>query len=211
LSYRYNNARRYAFSISPEDGRTIEVGTQRFDEALGSDFEFTKYTADWYEFMSLPWKHHVMLLHGFGGTSTGAAPPQGAYQLGGDNPGDITLSLDDRTITLRGYPANVLRGQRAVLGSLEYRFPVTNLEKGYDTTPFFYRRFHGALFFEAGNAWDGSYRGSDLRRAVGAEARLDMTFAFYLPLTIRFVIAKGLDEGGETQAYIGLWVPMEVL
>jgi hypothetical protein len=208
LSYRYNNARRYAFSISPEDGRTIEVGTQRFDEALGSDFEFTKYTADWYEFLNLPWKHHVLLLHGFGGTSTGTAPPQGAYQLGGDNPGDIMLSLEDRTITLRGYPANVLRGQRAVLGSLEYRFPVTNLEKGYDTTPFFYRRFHGALFFEAGNAWDGPYQSSDLRRAVGAEGRLDMTFAFFLPVTIRFVIARGLDEGGEGQAYIGLWMPL---
>jgi hypothetical protein len=35
-----------------------------------------------------------------------------------------------------------------------------------------------------------------------------MTFAFYLPLTIRFVIAKGLDQGGESQAYIGLWMPM---
>lgn len=208
FGYDYNSSRRYALSISPEEGRTIKVGAERFDRSLGSDHEFTKYSADWYEYLGLPAKHHVLLLHAFGGTSTGSPPTQGAYQLGGDTPGDITLSLSDRTVSLRGYPMNSLRGGKAAFGGLEYRFPVTNLEVGYGTTPFFYRRLHGALFFEAGSAWDGVYRSSALRRAVGAEARLDMTFAYHLPLTIRFVIAKGLDEGGEFQGYLGLWVPM---
>jgi len=208
VSYLYNSARQYTFSISPEQGRTFRIGAERFDRSLGSDFEFTKYTADWHEYLSLPIKHHVLLVRAFAGTSTGQAPAQGAYQLGGDNPGDITLALDDRTVTLRGYPANVLRGQKAALGSLEYRFPVTNLERGWDTKPFYYRRLHGALFFEAGNSWDGTYHEQDLRRSVGAEARLDMTLAYYLPITIRFVFAKGLDQDGESQAYFGLWVPL---
>jgi outer membrane protein assembly factor BamA len=208
VSYLYNSARRYAFSISPEQGRTFELGAQRFDRSLGSDFEFTKYTADWHEYLNLPMKHHVLLARAFAGTSTGQAPTQGAYQLGGDNPGDITLAIDDQTITLRGYPANVLRGQKAALGSLEYRFPIALLERGWDTKPFYYRKLHGAVFFEAGNAWDGTYHENDLRRSVGAEARLDMTFGYYLPLTIRFVFAKGLDQDGESQLYFGLWVPM---
>ena len=210
LVYLFNSSRQYAYSISPEQGRTLELGAERFDRALGSDFEYTKYSADWHEYLSLPWKHHVLLARVFAGTSTGQAPPQGAYQLGGDNPGDITLSLVDRTVTLRGYPTNVLRGQKAALGSMEYRFPVTNLERGWDTKPFFYRRLHGAVFFEAGNAWDGTYHESELRRSVGAEARLDMTLAYYLPITIRFVFAKGLDKDGESQAYLGLWVPLEL-
>ena len=209
LGYLYNSSRRYAFSISPEDGRTVAAGVERFGDALGSEFSFTKYSADWYEFLNLPWRHQVLLLHAFGGTSTGSPPPQGAFHLGGDNPGDITLSLDDQTVSLRGYPANVLRGQKALFGSLEYRFPVVNVEEGSGTTPFFYRRLHGAVFFEAGSAWSGGYSGSsDLRRSVGAEARLDMTFAYYVPITIRFVVAKGLDQSGESQAYLGLWVPM---
>jgi Tol biopolymer transport system component len=208
LSYLYNSARRYAFSISPEQGRTFEVGAERFDRSLGSDFEFTKYTADWHEYLNVPMKHHVLLARAFAGTSTGQAPPQGAYQLGGDNPGDITLTLNDQTVTLRGYPANVLRGQKAALGSLEYRFPITNLERGWDTKPFYYRRLHGALFFEAGNAWDDTYHEQDLRRSVGAEVRLDMTLGYYLPLTIRFVFAKGLDQDGKSQVNFGLWVPL---
>jgi len=208
--YAYNSSRHYVYSISPEQGRTLQLGAQRFDESLGSDFEFTKYTADWHEYVNLPKKHHVLLLRAFAGTSTGQAPTQGAYQLGGDNPGDITLSLNDQSVTLRGYPANVLRGQKAALGSLEYRFPITNLEKGWDTKPFYYRRLHGALFIEAGNAWDGTYHEQDLRRSVGGEFRLDMDFAYYLPLTIRFVYAKGLEHDGESQAYLGLWVPLEL-
>jgi Tol biopolymer transport system component len=208
LSYLFNSSRQYAYSISPEQGRTLEFGAERFDKSLGSDFEYTKYSADWHEYLNLPWKHHVLLARAFAGTSTGTAPPQGAYQLGGDNPGDITLNLIDQTVTLRGYPSNVLRGQKAALGSLEYRFPITNLEQGWDTKPFYYRRFHGALFFEAGNAWDGTYHESELKRSVGAEARLDMTLAYYLPITIRFVVAKGLDKDGETQAYLGLWMPL---
>jgi len=210
LSYLYNSSRRYAFSISPEQGRTFEVGAERFDRSLGSDFEFTKYSADWHEYLNLPWKHHVLLVRAFGGTSTGQAPAQGAYQLGGDNPGDIMLSLDDQTVTLRGYPTNVLRGQKAALGSLEYRFPISLLEQGWDTKPFYYRKLHGAVFFEAGNAWDGTFHENDVRRSIGAEARLDMTLGYYLPLTIRFVFAKGLDQEGEAQAYVGLWVPLEL-
>jgi Tol biopolymer transport system component len=208
LSYQYNSARRYALSISPEQGRTIAVGTERFAKSLGSDYQYTKYSADWHEYLKLPWKHQVLLLRAFAGTSTGQATPQGAYQLGGDNPGDITLTVDDQNVTLRGYPANVLHGQKAALGSLEYRFPISLLEQGYDTKPFYYRKLHGAVFFEAGDAWNGTFHESDVRRSVGVEARLDMTLGYYLPLTLRFVIAKGLDEEGKLQIYLGLWVPV---
>jgi hypothetical protein len=208
MSYGYNSSRRYPFSISPEQGRSVELGVERFTESLGSDFEYTKYTADWYEFLGLPWKHHVLLVRAFAGTSTGNAPPQGAYQLGGDNPGDITLTLVDRTVMLRGYPVNVLHGQKTALGSLEYRFPIAENERGSDTLPFYARRYHGALFVEAGSAWDGSLNHDGLRRSAGAEFRFDMTLAYYLPITLRLVLAHGFDLGGETQLYFGIWVPL---
>jgi hypothetical protein len=67
---------------------------------------------------------------------------------------------------------------------------------------------HGAVFAEAGNAWDGTLHGSDLKRSVGAEARLDFYLAYYLPVTLRMGIAHGLDEEGETLTYLGLWVPV---
>ncbi len=210
VSWLWNSSRRYAYSISPEDGRMLQLGYERFDRSLGSDFEYNKYSADWHEYVNLPMKHQVLLARVFAGTSTGQAPAQGAYQLGGDTLGDIAMTLDDQLVYLRGYPPNVLRGRNAALGSLEYRFPITELDRGYDTRPFYYRRLHGAVFFEAGNAWDDAFHHEDLRRSVGAEARLDMTLAYYLPITLRLVAARGLDQDGETQLYFGIWVPLEL-
>lgn len=209
VSYLFNNSRRYNFSISPEQGRTVEIGCERLDKSIGSDLELNKYTADWHEFINFPWPHHVLQVRAFAGTSTGQKFPQGAFQLGGDMPGDITLSIDDRQVYLRGYPVNQFRGQNAALGSLEYRFPIKNIERGDGTSPFFFRRLHGALFAEAGNAWSaGSFHGEDAKRAVGAEARLDMDIAYgLLPVTLRIVIAKGLDDFGEFQGYISFWMP----
>ena len=125
-------------------------------------------------------------------------------------PGDITLSIDDRQVYLRGYPLNQFRGQNAALASLEYRFPIVNVERRRRATPLFFRRLHGAVFAEAGNAWDeGAFHGEDAKRSVGAEARFDMDLAYgLLPVTLRFVIAKGLDDFGEFQSYISFWMPL---
>jgi len=205
ISYLFNNARQYNFSISPEGGRTINLGYEKFDKALGGDFTITKYTADWHEYLDLPWKHHVLQARAFGGTSTGDVVPQGAFQLGGDNPGDTIIPVDAESVYLRGYPVNEYHGSKAALASLEYRFPVVDVETGLSNAPVFFRRLHGAVFAEAGNAWDNGFHGSEFKRAVGAEARFDTTFAYYLPITFRLVLAKALDDKKESLFYLSLW------
>jgi len=207
VSYLFNNARQYGFSISPEGGRTINIGAEKFDKGLGGDFTITKYTADWHEYIDLPGKHHVLLARAFGGVSSGDVIPQGAFQLGGDNPGDTTIFVDDENVFLRGYPINEYRGRKAALASLEYRFPVVDVETGLSNAPVFFRRLHGAVFAEAGNAWDNGLRGSEFKRSVGAEARFDTTLAYYVPITFRLVIAKALDDKKDSLFYISLWAP----
>jgi WD40-like Beta Propeller Repeat/Omp85 superfamily domain len=206
-TYEFNNAKQYDFSISPENGRTIAVGYEKFDESLGSDFTYSKYTADWHEYINLPWPHQVLLVRGFAGTSSGGAIPQGAFSLGGDNPGDITIPIDQESVYLRGYPANEFRGRKAALASLEYRFPIKNLESGIGNDPVFFRRVHGAFFYESGKTWDNSFNIRDFNNSVGAEGRLDMYLAYYLPITLRVGIARGLNKEGETMIIFGLWAP----
>jgi Tol biopolymer transport system component len=205
--YIFNNAMHYGNAISPEDGRTVEIGAERLDKALGGDFAVTKYTADWREYADLPWKHHVLLARGFAGTSSGDVLPQRAFQLGGDNPGDITIPVDDEFVYLRGYPVNEFRGRNAALASLEYRFPVTSIDSGADNGPLYMRKLHGAVFAEAGNAWDDRLRLRDFKRAVGVEGRLDVYLAYSLPVTFRYVVAKGLDEKRELYVYLWFWAP----
>ena len=204
-SYLFNNAMTYGYSISPEDGRNIELGYEQLDRKLGSDFNLKKYSADWHEYIDLPFDHHVLLLRGYAGRSTGDVIVQRAFQLGGDNPGDMTINITENNVYLRGYPVNRYRGQKAGLASAEYRFPFQNIEMGAGTTPFFFKRLHGAIFAEAGNAWDDVFQRKDLKRSVGAEARLDMTLAYFLPATVRLGIFKALDDRRDKMMVASIW------
>ena len=208
LDYQFNNAKKYGYSISPEDGRKIELGYEQLDSRLGSDFNLKKYSADWHEYIDFPYDHHVLLLRGYAGKSSGDVVAQRAFQLGGDNPGDLTISIDDHNVYLRGYPANRYRGQKIGLASMEYRFPVQNIEMGIGNSPFFFKRIHGAVFAEAGNAWDDVFVRKDLKRSVGAEARLDMTLAYFLPITARAGFFKALDDKRDKMMVISIWVAL---
>ncbi|HEU0188406.1 MAG TPA: hypothetical protein VFQ97_00245, partial [Gallionella sp.] len=204
-NYYFNNAKKYGFSISPENGRSIELGYEQLSKNIGSDFNLKKYSFDWHEYVDFPFDHHVLLLRAYAGKSTGEVIPQRAFQLGGDNPGDLTVNVIEQNIYLRGYPVNQYRGQKAGLMSAEYRFPVKNLEKGFSNTPFFFKRAHGAFFVEAGNAWDAAYSSKDLKRSVGLEARLDMSLAYTLPVTVRLGIAKALDDKRDAMVIANAW------
>lgn len=205
IGYLFNSAKKYGYSVSPEDGRSIELGYERLGRKIGSDFNLEKYSFDWHEYVDLPFDHQVLLLRAYAGKSTGDVIPQRAFQLGGDNPGDLTVNVLEQNVYLRGYPVNQYRGQKVGLMSAEYRFPVKNLEKGYGNTPFFFKRLHGAVFAEAGNAWDAAYSGNDLKRAVGLEARLDMSLAYVLPVTVRLGVAKALDDRRDAMVIANAW------
>jgi outer membrane protein assembly factor BamA len=160
----------------------------------------------------------VLMARAFVGTSTGDRLPQGVFQMGGDligavapeDPGDATLGLDDLSLVLRGYPENAFRGSKAGLVTLEYRFPITNLEKGFSSKPLFLRRFHGAVFAEAGNVWDNTFHQRDVKSSAGAEARLDIDIGYGIPATLRAGIAQGFNKRGETRPYFGLWLPLNL-
>lgn len=208
LGWAYSSARRQTFSISPEGGRTLRLALEHAQEGFGSGRTFTRASADWSEYLPLPARRHVLLARLFGGTSGGETPAQGAYALGGEPVGDVALSVDDEALPLRGYPLNALRGDNAVLLGLEYRFPLREIGRGGDTAPFFLRRLHGALFVDAGEAWDGGgFSAGGLRTGVGAELRLDLTFSYFLPLTLHLGVAWGLDEEGGIYPTLGLTAP----
>ncbi|MBI3479361.1 MAG: PD40 domain-containing protein [Nitrosomonadales bacterium] len=207
-SYLFNNAKTYGYSISPEDGRNVEFGYEQMDHRFGSDFDLKKYSVDWHEYVDLPYQHHVLLLRGYAGKSTGEVIAQRAFQLGGDMPGEMTISIDDNNVYLRGYPLNQYRGQNVGLASMEYRFPLQNIELGDGNRPFFFKRLHGAVFAEAGNAWDGAFDRKDVKRSVGAEARMDMTLSYFLPVTLRMGFFKALGDQRDKMISISIWATL---
>jgi outer membrane protein assembly factor BamA len=212
LAWAFSSARRQEFSISPEGGRTLQLALELALEGLGSERSFTRASADWVEYLRLPWRRHVLQARLFTGSSGGDVPLQGAFALGGESPGDVSLSFDDASLPLRGYPLNAFRGEKALLLGAEYRFPLDEYGRGGDTAPFFWRRLHGALFVDAGEAWDGGgFSAGELRTGIGAELRLDLTFSYSLPLTLRLGVAWGLDEEGGVYPTLGISAPPAIL
>ena len=208
LAYAFANSVRPAKAISPEAGRALTLATEFSAAVLGSDFSRRKYTLDWHEYTMLPWGvHQVLATRLFGGLAQGDLLAQRAFQVGGDSLGDLLQGLDDENLSLRGYPLRALRGQRVILAGTEYRFPLLNIEEGVGNGPVYFRRVHGAVFAEGADAYDrGGVTVNDLRTAAGAEMRCDLDLGYRLPVTLRLVVAKGFDRGGEDQAYLTLWL-----
>jgi len=154
----------------------------------------------------------VLLARVFAGAARGKSFPeaQKAFQLGGDNPGDVGLFVESQNVYLRGYPINAFRGRKAGLASLEYRFPISDREHGWDSRPLFVKKVHGAIFAEAGNAWDLAFHGPELKRSVGCELKMDLVVAYVVPITWKAGIAQGLDEEGKSTFVFGLWMPLEL-
>lgn len=202
FAWRWGTAKEYRFSISPEEGRRVVAGYERFDRSLGSDFDQNRFLASWREYLSLFWRHHLLAARLTGAVARGDRLIQGAYEVGGASLSEEILDPEQIDFFLRGYPIRSLRGEKAALGSLEYRFPIRNIERALRTLPFFFERMHGTLFFDIGHAWEGGADLSQFRRGIGAEVKMDMLFAYLFPVRLRAGFARGLDEGGESQLYL---------
>lgn len=204
LVCRWNTAHEYGFSISPEDGRRLLASYERFDHRVGSDFDQNRYIASWHEYFGLFFPHHVLAARLTGGLATGDQLIQRAFQVGGPSVSEVFFDPEQTDFFLRGYPARGLRAQKAALGTMEYRFPLQNVEHGVSTWPFFLQRTHADLFFDIGNAWDNHTALSEFRRGIGVEVEMDTILGHLLPIRVRMGFAKGLDDGGERQTYFAV-------
>ena len=82
--------------------------------------------------------------------------------------------------------------------------PLSESYHGFDTVPAFVQRWHGAVFADAvavdGAFYDFDFNGyraatlDSVYAAVGAEARLDMTILYHVPLQLIFGVHYGFDK-----------------
>ncbi|MGA9115476.1 MAG: BamA/TamA family outer membrane protein [Bacteroidota bacterium] len=90
---------------------------------------------------------------------------------------------------LRGWPRWSLRGEKLWLASQELRFPLLDeLGLGFPFGRIGFRRIRGALFFDAGNAWDLSYGGT--LGSVGGGIRLNLAGI----LVLRYDTGKRIED-----------------
>lgn len=205
LLYQYSDDYQPRFAASPEYGSAFGLAYEKADTWFGGTAAFDRLSGDYRHYVSLPWKHHVIALRAAAGLNSGRQ--DGNFYLGGTSSSNLLTIIDERyiggvsTSALRGYPLGSLTGNRMALGSLEYRFPIAEVQHGPGTLPLFINRVSGAAFADAG--WVGTNQLSgDMHLGLGLEARVILDL-INVPTELRLGVARGTHPtDGVTQGYL---------
>ncbi len=207
MGWSFSNVRWYTHSISAEKGFSTTLSLRCSHPSLGSGSSLVE-ARFWFRTYFSIWRsrHHVLALGLQAGVVMGDPRRKWVYALGGLPIDDIFLDAyygyRYGGLYLRGYPQNAFMGSIFGLGSIEYRFPIWDIETGVLTLPFYLRRLHAALFVDTGGTAIDSPGFEMLKVGVGAELRLDILMAYYLPATLRLGYARGLSSGGGNNFFL---------
>ncbi|HER24680.1 MAG TPA: hypothetical protein ENO17_06500, partial [Candidatus Atribacteria bacterium] len=222
LGYSYSDAEKYGFSISPELGNSFSLSYEHADKALGGDYTFDKLLFDGRKYISLSSLHQVLALRLVAGVSSASILESDLsdekFKLGGNYSADNLGTTEVNTFSLRGYPPATLEGNNLLLASIEYRFPLVNIEHGITLGPLylFLERLSGALFVDIGSAWESpqvkktikenefNTIWQDFKSSIGAELKADFNFQYDFPFTLRLGAAKTLNDQKGYDIYLTL-------
>ena len=137
---------------------------------LGGDFSFQKYTIEDNRYIKVG-RSQVLALRGQYGIGTGNISEFNQYRVGGQN-------------SLRGYRDDQFRGNRMILATVEYRFPIVN-------------KVQGAIFTDWGGAWDNGIVPEGTNGSVGAGLSLNTPLG---PLRLDYGYGR---QGGRMHFTVG--------
>jgi outer membrane protein assembly factor BamA len=172
---------------------------------LGSDSNFHKILFDARKYFPLPANNQVIALRLIAGSSTEDLNQKEKFYLGGNSNNTKYNTVNDSSFPLRGFPSAHFSGNNLLASSLEYRFPIKEVEKkiGFDWASIFLERISGALFFDVGKAWEGKITllPSQINAAIGAELCFKFNQAQDNPSIITIGIGKALSEPSQFRFY----------
>jgi hypothetical protein len=112
--------------------------------------------------------------------------------------------LNQREFPLRGYRSGeaVLSGHRASLATLEWRIPISDVDRHFMVPPVGVNRISMSVFTEAGAAWDNAPR--HWYKSGGMELLYEARAGYLLGAQLRIGVAKGFEAPGGTEGYVRL-------
>ncbi len=180
-----DDSRSYGYSISREDGWNGTFTSEFTREALGADDNGQATTLDLRGYLPVFPRHAVVAARIAGAASWGDLVVRRQFSASGSGPQLLGFDFGSDAIgLLRGLSEDAIVGTRAAVVNVDYRFPLLQIERGIGTWPAFARVLHGAVFVDAGHAWDSVFERSDVTVSLGAELSLDGVVGYVLPLTV---------------------------
>lgn len=130
------------------------------------------------------------------------------FQLGGAMEYDLTQApmLNQRNLPLRGYIGSeaALRGQNVRNVGVEWRTPLSDIDRHSMSPPVGINRLSASVFMDAGSVWDNGNVRSIYYRGAGIELLGEIKVYYRIPIPLRLGVARGLDNRGGTRAYLQL-------
>jgi hypothetical protein len=203
LSYAFSNASGTSNAISLERGMRLVVAGDFADPAWGSEYTLTAFSGEFAGYVPMPWlRHHVLALGLSGGIAMGTyVARNGFYYTGGFvDTGQFdafTTGIRQGGFVLRGYDSGQFSGTTFNLANLEYRFPLSYVDRGLSTLPLFMRSLTGVFFVDYGGAYNEMNLSKPLdvyHLGVGAELWFNLMIAYGGFVDLRLGFAKGFDD-----------------
>ncbi len=205
-AYQLGTARRYGYSISPQDGFTIGTTAEITRRALGSDANAVTATADLRAYPRVGGRHRVLAIRAAVAGSWGDRGGRRPLGAGGTAAPASTIAFGRDAIGLaRGFATDDFVGYRAAVFNIDYRAPMWAVERGIGRLPLFVRQVHAAAFADAAHAWTRAFRAADVRASVGIELSSDVVLGHYLPLTITGGVAVRRDPSHVQSGATAFW------
>jgi hypothetical protein len=196
------DTRRQQFlSEGPSQGQNLRLFAETSNGLRGA-YSGNFYRGDWRA--HLPVGKTVVSLRWNQAYSQSHAQP---IQLGGVGPlfsenAFVLPVLNQREFPLRGYRSgeSVLTGHHASLGTLEWRIPISDVDRHFMVPPVGLNRISMNVFTEAGSAWDQAPQ--RWYKSAGIELLSEARFGYLFGWQLRAGVAKGFEAPGRTQGYV---------
>ena len=211
LDWSYSGTEQYRDSVSTERGLTSFTRLRLADRTAFSDVDIREFVTDIRAFQPVPGLgNHVVGVYLSGGAAfddrAGNSFFSGGF-VGRDVLSDALGGDRSGAGVLRGFPLGHVSGSALAAGSLEYRFPLLEIEKGIETLPAYLERIHGAVFVDSAAGFDERASRMDFATGIGAELRVHLILGYYGLFVLRLGYARGLTFGGGDQPYAVLGFP----
>ncbi len=214
LSLGYTRARAYPRSLSNERGWSASLLLTH--QRLADDLDRWEVAAEgllrgYLSFPAFGYANHVIAAHlNFGVSEAQDRSPE-IFELGGVPGSSIGIGFGfgyggGERYAVRGYSEGVRFGDRVASGSIEYRFPLALVGRGYGLWPVLLDKLSAAVFLDAGSAWfdSGDF---DVIASTGTELSVDLGFNYSVVYRLRLGFAVPFDSDlGDPTVYVATGV-----
>ena len=194
------DTRRSQFlSEGPSQGQQLRLFAETSNRLRGA-YSGNFYRADWR--LHVPVGKTVVSLRW---NEAYSQPDAETIQLGGSF-SEETFALpvlNQREFPLRGYRSGepVLTGHRARLGTIEWRAPISDIDRHFMVPPVGANRISMSVFFDTGAAWE---YGASQRyfKSAGVELLSELRVGYLFGAQFRLGVARAFETPGRNVAYL---------